>query len=199
MGDSTKLTERQHQVHNYLLALTSLYGAVTPKQFLLVFNRFNEKKLLKAELMKYSNKLNHKFCYKGYYIYENYIVNINVSDEEIDLIISYQQGKKYYNPTKEEVEAYMNPLYYEKTKYTDRLKKYLLDNKVSAMAVEQVMYEIIFAIKAERRQQAVFNILAKYNIDFADIKSVQTLINIIMDLNNTTRKWANCGLRPDEM
>lgn len=199
MGDSTKLTERQQKVHNYLVALTSLYGVVTPKQFLIVFNRYNENKLLKAELMKYSNKLNKKFCYQGYYIYENFIVNTKISDEEINLIISYQQGKKYYNPTKEEIGAHISPTYYEKTEYTERLKKFLLDNKVSILSIDQLMYDIIFAIKAEKRNQEVFDILNKFNFEFKDMKTAQVFSKILMDLHNNTRKWANCGMRPIEM
>jgi len=199
MGDSTKLTERQQQVHNYLVALTSLYGVVTPKQFLLVFNRYNENKLLKAELMKYSNKLNNKFYYQGYFIYENFIVNTKISDEEINLIISYQQSKKYYNPTKEEIEAHISPTYYEKTEYTDRLKTFLLDNKVSILSIDQLMSDIVFAIKAEKRNQEVFDVLNKYNFEFKDVKSAQVFSKMLMDLHNNTRKWANCGMRPIEM
>lgn len=55
MGNPWALTEWQKEIDSYLIGTTRLYGFVTPKQFLLVFNRYHEQKLLKSELMKYAN------------------------------------------------------------------------------------------------------------------------------------------------
>ena len=57
MGNPRALTEWQKEIDSYLIGTTRLQGFVTPKQFLLVFNRYHEQKLLKSELMKYANKL----------------------------------------------------------------------------------------------------------------------------------------------
>ena len=50
MGNPWALTEWQKEIDSYLIGTTRLYGFVTPKQFLLVFNRYHEPKLLKSEL-----------------------------------------------------------------------------------------------------------------------------------------------------
>ena len=72
MGNPWALTEWQKEIDSYLIGTTRLYGFVTPKQFLLVFNRYHEQKLLKSKLMKYANKLVRQS--RNYYIYDNAII-----------------------------------------------------------------------------------------------------------------------------
>jgi len=93
MANVWKLTERQQTIDLFLQAFANLYGHITPKQFLLIYNKYNVDRLLKADLMQYANKLNYQA--KNYKIYSNAIVNTTVDTELIDNIIYYQSNKKY--------------------------------------------------------------------------------------------------------
>ena len=99
MTNVWKLTERQQTIDLLLQACANLYGHITPKQFLLIYNKYNSDKLLKADLLQYSNKLNRQA--KNYHIYSNAIVNTTVKSEVIDRVIYYQGNKKFYVPDKE--------------------------------------------------------------------------------------------------
>lgn len=109
MTNAWKLTERRQSIDTYLQACADLYGHITPKQFLLIFNKYNEPKLLKAELMQYSNKLNRQA--KNYCIYNNAIINATVEPEVIDRTIYYQSNKKYYVPDREELLKWIDERY----------------------------------------------------------------------------------------
>lgn len=45
--------------------------------------------------------------------------------------------------------------------------------------------DIVFAIKAEKQNQEVFDILNKYNFEFMDMKAAQVFSNILMICTTT--------------
>lgn len=85
MANRYTLTERQKTIDTYLKGCVNLYGFVTVRQFLKVFNRYNQPKLLKEELMKCADKLV-RLSYMDYQIYSNAIINTRVPQERIDAI-----------------------------------------------------------------------------------------------------------------
>ena len=198
MGNPWALTEWQKEIDAYLIGTTRLYGFVTPKQFLLVFNRYHEQKLLKSELMKYANKLVRQS--RHYYIYDNAIVSTLVDDARIDEIYTYQQGKKYYMPTEEQVTKRIDANYYEKTPYTDALETTLVKKHgVSPMVIGSLMRDIIWSIIIEDKNQESMDRLEKYNVNFKNSNDLFAVFQMISELSNNTRKWANCGFTPMEM
>lgn len=74
MGNSWILTERQKLIDVWLRCAANYYGHITPRAFLALVNRYNEPKLLKAELMKYLNKLMRQ-ANRNYCLYENAIIS----------------------------------------------------------------------------------------------------------------------------
>ena len=104
MPNHWELNERQKLIDTWLKGAVNLYGYMTPRAFLTLFNKHNTTKLLKAELLKYSNKLDKK-SWMYYCIFENAIVNTTVPDKYIQETYYRQQGKKYYLPTKEDYSA----------------------------------------------------------------------------------------------
>ncbi|NLA77357.1 MAG: hypothetical protein GX851_05955, partial [Clostridiales bacterium] len=124
MGNSWILTERQKIIDRYLHCAANLYGHITPRAFLVLFNRYNEPKLLKAELMKYWNKLmrqaDRKYC-----LYDNAIISARVKNDKINKIMYYQRGKQFYIPGESELLKYESDDYYEATDFTRKLQEYL--------------------------------------------------------------------------
>ena len=98
MANRYSLTEQQKIIDTYLKGCVNLYGFVTPRQFLKVYNRYNTPKIRKDDLLKCGMKLI-RCSYDSYYIYTNAIVSKRVPDEKMEEIAYFQQGKKYYTPT----------------------------------------------------------------------------------------------------
>lgn len=200
MTNVWKLTERQQTIDLFLQACANLYGHITPKQFLLIYNKYNSDKLLKADLLQYSNKLNRQA--KNYHIYSNAIVNTTVKSEVIDRVIYYQGNKKFYVPDKEELLNWVNEKYCPITPQSEKLKEVLMTKfKVSPLAIGSLMYELFHSVLIEERMQAQSDILDKYNVfNKSSVDDFNTFFtDIFMGYVNNTRRWANCGFTPNEM
>lgn len=190
---------RQQLIDTYIKGTVALYGFVTPRQYLKVFNKYNEPKLLKAELMKYAYKLSSQ-SYLYYDIYENAIINNLVEREKIAEIFHYQQGKSFYMPTRDEVLSRANPDYYEKTPKVKKLINHLLSNKkVKPLSIDAFMQKLIFMIITDSSMKKKLELIAEYGIEFLTINEAQQTLNLIVDVSNHTRKWSNCGSAPAEM
>lgn len=97
MPNNWLLTEQQKQIDKWLRSAVNFYGSLPHRVFLILYNKYNRPKLLKAELLQFSNKLM-KQLDRNYSIYENVIINLRVPDEIIDRAIYHQNGKSFYYP-----------------------------------------------------------------------------------------------------
>ncbi len=200
MTNVWKLTERQQTIDLYLQACANLYGHITPKQFLLIFNKYNTPKLLKTELLQYSNKLNRQA--ENYYIYSNAIINTTVEPEVINRTIYYQSDKKYYVPAKEELLKWVDERYYSTTPQSDKLQDILLSKfGVSPLAINSLIYKLFHSILIDERMQAQSDILEKYHVfDKSSADDFNKFfVETFTDYANNTRRWANCGFTPIEI
>lgn len=200
MTNVWKLTERQQSIDIYLQACANLYGHIKPKQFLLIFNKYNEPKLLKAELMQYSNKLNRQA--KNYYIYNNAIINATVEPEVIDRTIYYQSNKKYYVPDREELLKWVDERYCPITPQSEKLEEALLKKfKVSPLMIGSLMGELFRSVLKDEGMQAQSDILSKYHVfDESSMEDFQNFyVDTFIEYLNNARHWTNCGFTPMEM
>lgn len=197
MSNKVELTETQKTIDKYLQGMTTLYGFVTHRQFLKIYNRYNDAKLLKADLLEFSDKL----CENNpsYVIYDKGIYNNTVDRSVIDHITDLQQGKKYYDPTEEEILNRIKPRYYERTPEVTKLQNFFANEvKVNFLVLNSLMYNIIFNIMTDEKVKDVYSILREYNIAFSgDMQDKFT--ELYNDVINNTRCWSNCGYTPNEM
>lgn len=200
MANVWQLTQRQESIDTYLRACANLYGHITPKQFLIIFNKYNQPRLLKSELMQYAHKLNRQA--KNYYIYTNAIINTTVKHEVIDKIIYYQEGKKYYVPEKDELLKWTEERYFPITPQSEELKDTFLNKfKVTSLAIGSLMYELFHSILIDERMQAQSDIMDKYHVfDKCTVADYNKFLSkVYIEYVNNTRHWANCGFTPMEM
>ena len=61
------------------------------------------------------------------------------------------------------------------------------------------MRDIIKSIIIEDKNQESMDILEKYNVNFKNSNDLFAVFQMISELSNNTRKWANCGFTPMEM
>ena len=193
------LNERQQTIDNWLRAAANFYGIVTPRVFLILFNRYNKPKLLKAELMKYWHKFDVK-SWKYYALYDNAIVRRGVMPEKIAEIQYRQQGKKYYMPTDKELLNYIDPDYYEKTPESERVYQYLrITLKLNHEDADKFMKIVTWMMRVDDPIPKVMNVLDNFQLVLQDIDQAKEFLLLISDLSNHTRKWSNCGFTPDEL
>lgn len=200
MTNVWKLTQRQQNIDLYLQACANLYGHIMPRRFLLIYNKYNEDKLLKGELLQYSNKLNRQA--KNYCIYTNAIINSTVDPEVIDRTIYYQGDKKYYVPEKEELLKWVNEKYCPVTPQSEKLKETLLHKfNISPLAIGSLMFELFHSVLIDERVQAQSDILDKYKVfDKSSVADFNEFFcKAFIEFANNTRRWANCGFTPQEM
>lgn len=199
MANRYALTERQKVMDTYLKGCVNLYGFVTIRQFLKVFNRYNQPKLLKEEFMKCADKLV-RHSYMHYQIYSNAIINKQVDKEKIDEIVSYQSGKKYYTPREAEILSYANSHYFEQTPQTRELVRFLtMDMKVNMLVTNTFMEELLWAIRIEEPPRAQYSLIDKFHVNPENMAQADALIQKMAEVNNYTRKWANCGYTPFDL
>lgn len=200
MANRYALTERQKVMDTYLKGCVNLYGFVTIRQFLKVFNRYNQPKLLKEEFMKCADKLV-RHSYMHYQIYSNAIVNTQVADEKISEIFSYQSGKKYYTPREAEILSYAaNTHYYEQTPQTRELARFLtMDMQVNPFVTNAFMEKLLWYIRIEEPPRAQYSLIDKFHVNPENMAQADALIQKMAEVNNYTRKWANCGYTPFDL
>ncbi len=199
MGNRWTLNDEHLNVDKYLRACANLYGYVTPRQFLKLYNKFNTQKINKEKYLLWMEKLQRN-SYEYYTLYANAIICSKVPNKKIDEIIYYQEGKKYYNPTEAELLAYANPNYREQTEYVDEMIAFLVNKlKVNRLVAEGFLSKLIWYIRIEESIQAENDLLENYGIVFKDINQANEYFKRLQNLSNNTRKWANCGYTPKEL
>ena len=193
------LNERQQAIDLCLKACVNLYGFVTPRQFLKVFNKYNTPKLLKKELLDNAEILE-EHSSKYYEVYENAIISTRVNKSVIDRTIGMQAGKNYYTPTEEEVKLYAKANYYPRTQRTKNLMEYLTKTmKMNVFAAGALVDNLVWLTVTDEPMQKRINLLNKHSVPVKSAAQYTKLAEMIMALNNSTRKWANCGYTPAEM
>ena len=199
MANRWTLNEEHLNVDKYLKACANLYGYVTPRQFLKLYNRYNEKKINKEKYLLWLERL-HNHSYLHYTLYSNAIVCSRVSHEKIDEILYYQQGKKYYDPPKDELLKYADPNYYEQSIYTKEMLNFLIkDLKINRLTAESFLAKLVWYMRIEESVQAENDLLESFGIKFNDLTQANNYFLRAQFLNNNTRKWANCGYTPKEL
>ena len=199
MANVWLLTERQKTIDTYLRCAANYYGHITPRAFLLLFNKHNEEKLLKAELMKYWNKLMRQYD-RNYVLYDNAIISLRIEMNRIDEIIYYQEGKKFYIPPKDEFLKYIDDYYYEKNEYTESVRGFFIkDLKTNSFTAEALLSKLVWSIKTEEGTSACMALLSENGIEWESINQVDQFMGLYQNLTNNTKKWSNCGYSPLEM
>ena len=199
MANRWTLNEEHLNVDNYLKACVNLYGYVTPRQFLKLYNRFNTPKINKEKFLRWAERLeNHSYLY--YRIYSNAVVNGRVSQARMNEIAHYQSGKKYYNPEKEELLKYSSPTYYEKNEYTEDLRDYLIHRMhVNKLVAEAYISRLVWMFRTEEPLQDIKTLTENCGIEIKSARRLNVLADKWQNINNNTRKWANCGYTPTEI
>lgn len=188
MGNRCTLNDEHLNVDKYLRACANLYGYVTPRQFLKLYNKFNAQKINKEKYLLWMEKLQRN-SYEYYTLYTNAIICSKFPHEKIDEFIYYQEGKKYYDPSESELLAYTNSNYREQNEYAEEMLEFLVNSmKVNRLVAEGFLSKLIWHIRTEESIQAENDLLESCGIVFKDMNQANEYFKRFQNLTNNTRK-----------
>ena len=137
-----------------------------------------------------------------FFFWEDCLVSSVFSESDISEIAELeiaQQGKLRYVPPYEEFLLYSDSDYYEETPQIKALETYLdhiFDDEDEIMEIVDSIHELCME---EASPQEIFEFLADNDVDFEDMSVVKKLVQLVFDVQNSTRLWANNGFTPNEL
>ena len=183
---------------SYARAAVNLYGIISRKDFVDIFNEQNVEQTTYDEVYILLLPLLLKSGWYGFY--KEYIVHYWFFEDfkQSDYLIKYQEDKPRYVPEKDEF-----------LKYVD---EYYVDND-NWMNVYKNMCEIfdgsegIFGGYRELKDYITYgdgiselgSILEKHNLVFKSENQIKKFIDLAMYAKNNTRIWENNGYTPSEL
>lgn len=188
---------------DYVVALTNLYGIVDKEKVIEIYNTQNDPKktISDVEALMRNNKdelrKNHVEIEGRYFAHEA----LFVIENELEQLLRKQAGKPYYIPDKEVLLRYKDDEFHEETAQTKKmyrfLEKYVQSDNVNS--VEDVFYEVLGNCEMEVQPINIIHDLEQIGVTFPTEKEIIQALNLITDLYNHTRLWANNGFTPAEL
>ncbi len=189
-------------LNNYAIAAVSLYGLISQDDFVELFNSQNDRQTSIDEI--FSILLSNIYADPdiGYCFWDEYIVDDEFEEEDfaaVTWLVAERKGKPRYTPPREELLKYSDWDYYEVTPQLIALKSYLSDFISDPDEVEALLDEIHEMSVAGVRLQEYFDLLNSAGIEFDDMKQAEKMMQLMVDVQNNTRQWANYGHTPHEI
>jgi len=196
-----KQRERYQLIYKYIKALCNFYGAFEPKQFIKIFNSFNQERISLAEFRRIYDDLSSRpqdFFSHGEYILQEYFGH--VSYEEMDSFVEEIRDKPYYIPKKEELLKKAEDFYFEMTPQLTALRGYILSNMCKdKKIVDSLIEDIDLLCFMEEPFYRVVYEFKRHGILFESTRQLSTLMPLLADVYNNTRTWTNRGYTAKEM
>lgn len=189
-------------IYDYIVSLVNLYGIVHKEKVLEIYNEQNNKPSEIAtidEIMRNDAEMlkeNFVFIEGSYFVHEAIILFDDIND-----VLAERIGKPFYVPRKNELLKYKDQFYFEKTLQYKRMFRYVTKHLVDGNRekAKELCEEIQLMCQQENSVGEIFNLLNNFDIDFESEQEVGEMLNLVSDLKNHTRLWANNGHMPSEL
>lgn len=187
---------------DYIVALTNLNGIIDKDKIIEIYNMQNETGRTIAEIE--SLMINNKEGLREHFVEvkDRYFVHeAIITFEEIETLLQRKADKPYYIPEKKLLLCYKDDEFYEETKQTKKLYRFLEKyvHPTNVNSVEDVFYEVLIHCEMEDQPIETINRLNQIDVKFPTEKELTEALNLIVDLSNHTRLWSNNGFTPAEM
>ncbi|MEA1975744.1 MAG: hypothetical protein U9N10_09450 [Bacillota bacterium] len=186
-------------IKKYIKSLTNLYGQVSVKKVIAIYNEQNDDQITVDNLQNYFDadmSRDYVYYYKKHFVHET-IMMFN----EFRKRRRRKKDKPYYVPEKRELLKYSDIHYYEKSKVYHELYNYFLkhfypdDEENAEMLCQNIVSECREGLEFE-------NIIAHFNlieITFKNKEELNKILALTVELSNNLRIWENNGFTPNEM
>ncbi len=205
MYQNTKKPEFEQQYKEYILlakyltAAANLYGAISTKKFLEIYNSQNVSQLTFKEF--YNKSMILQIKPQLFYVFPDIIVSEYFLHEEDELLELFTEtaNKPYYIPPKEKFLKYVDSFYIEMTPQLKALKSFILSSICKDKELVDVLIEDLwlqFSIDAEL--ETILDEFERRDIDIKE-KHFIKLVTLLTEAHNNTRQWYNRGHTPAEL
>lgn len=200
----------QHELYQYLQACSNLYGIISLKNILKIYNQQN-KPVSEEHFLRYIDSLDYDNEFFSVFgadeMYEDYPP---VAPVERDLVAEYlydidydeyytlrekQAGIPYYVPAKKQLLKYADQFYIEKTPEFISLRSFLrnLDN-VSRETADSIAEDLELTAQMENNSvMEMINLVNMRGIEFSNIFIAEEFQELCYELDINTRKHIFCG------
>lgn len=186
---------RYHLIRKYIRSMITLYGAVEIEKAIEIFNQFNNEMTNIIEIQKIEDDDFYKF--KGNYIFSS----IFQDDEEVKAFLEMRLSKMYYIPSVDQFLLYEKNKKFQSNPQRIALKGFLLNtsSEISELEIDKLIDEIQFNLSIGKEFHKVMSIFNDWNIIFNNEKDIHIVMNLVLEVSNTTRMWLNSGYTPREI
>ena len=194
--------KRIEEIHQYILAMTNLYGAFSSNLPFEVYNRQNSKQINNQEYIDIIFRLEMRQQY--FYIYFNNIISeyfeMPEMEEELALMLRERKGKPYYIPKKNVLLKYADNSYEEEIPEYLALKDFIYnDLNLESKKAEFLMDDISIACSMGDSINSIMDDVNRREAVFEGIEQVNEFLRLVTELSNNSRLWINKGHTPREI
>ncbi|HBQ65124.1 MAG TPA: hypothetical protein DD727_09465, partial [Clostridiales bacterium] len=203
-GSFEQTHHKINEIHQYILAMTNLYGAFSSKLLLGVYNQQNKnhKKMSFPECMDIIDRLAVRQQY--FYIYCGHIISdyyeLPEMEEELDQMLMERKGKPFYIPKKSELLKYADSLYEYETPEFDLLKNFVYTKLKLGQRKAQIFLDgIRYSCAIGKSIEMIVEDANMHGVVFEGMGQVNEFLQLVTELSNNSRLWVNGGHTPREM
>lgn len=210
--DNSKLHEHMEVklwLNKIACAAVNLYGALSLEELAGIINKHNHNEgeyVITPDILEYC-LAGYTLCNDDYRIGEGYIAAYDFSDvdddNELDMdevlrLLEAREGKPRYLPNIKTFLLYEDPDYYEQTPPVKALMKALLAMGLAHYKVQDLIDTLHFNITEEEEMSEILSVLEECDVTL-ESGHADKIIQLIMQVFNSTRLWRNYGHTPDEI
>lgn len=194
--------KRIDEVHQYILAMTNLYGAFSSNLPFEVYNQQNDKKMSFQEYTDITFRLEIRQQY--FYIYHGHIISeyyeLPEMEEELKDMLVARKGKPFYIPKKNELLKYADNLYDFEVPEFLALKNFVYTKlKLEGNKAENLLDDIRISCSMGESIKSIMDEVNRQEVVFEGMDQVNEFLQLVTELSNNTRLWVNGGHTPSEI
>ena len=190
-----KKHKRYKQINQYLHICLNLYGAFKKKNFIEIFNHYNDEKLKPEEFFAVLDALLSR--QQMFYEDDDFIACDYFEDDnfvELESLLKYTDEIPFYMPSKDKFLKFEDDGYFEMIPQLQNLKDFILNNMSSnEQDVDYLIDDIEIICSMEESFQDILNEFERHNIIFENTSQLNKIIPLIIDIYNNVRTWSNRG------
>ncbi len=182
-----------------IVALTNLYGQVTPKTVADIYNQHHPEQVTTQDIAVYLEEdLSQHYTYSYY----KHFANETVVEFKMYKQLKKEKGKlPHYVPDKEELLRYTDVDYYEKPSSYHQLQQHLTghyfpnDPEKAEMLTERIREECLDGLDRDK----VVELMCLYEVLPEGPEAADVITDLAKELYYSTRHWEYNGHTPEEV
>lgn len=189
-------------VHQYILAMTNLYGAIEPEKLVEIYNAQNSEQLDRKRFLELFGKLTSReqnYTMEGSYIVDGYL-SLEESQEELEGLLLQIKDKPHFIPKREELLKYADEDYFEMTPQLTKLRAYVMKEiSRDTEMIDHLIDDIQLACTMQATSGDLIHEFERRELKFQSMEQADIVVALMNDVYNHTRQWIHRGHTPFEM